>query len=149
MNNRSVKKVATATESELSAQFEKQQLSVYSGPLPSPKHLADYENIFSGAANRIFEMTEKQLAHRQYLEKKTVDTQSRNSTMGVIFAFILGMTAILGGIYISSCGFSLSGWGTVFVGLAALVGTFVYGKEANKKEILEKQKLINQMSQDK
>lgn len=137
-----------SVNSKLSVQVKNRQLSVYSGPLPLPEHLEGYETIFSGAASRIFEMTEKQLEHRQYLEKKNIDTQSRNSTLGVIFAFVLGMTAILGGIYISLCGYSMSGWGTVFIGLAALVGVFVYGKESNKKELLEKQKLINQMNQN-
>ena len=58
------------------------------------------------------------------------------------------MTTVLGGIYVSSAGSSLVGLATLAVGLSSLVGVFVYGKHANKEELLEKQKLMEQMNQN-
>ena len=129
-------------------QHSEQSLEIYKGPLPSPEHLAAFEAVYPGTADRILKMAESQIAHRQYLEKKTVDTQASNSVWGMRFAFILGMTTVLGGIYVSSAGSSLVGLATLAVGLSSLVGVFVYGKHANKEELLEKQKLMEQMNQN-
>lgn len=44
----------------------------FSGPLPPPKHLAEYERILPGAAERIFRMAEDQATHRRSLEQAVV-----------------------------------------------------------------------------
>ena len=36
----------------------------YSGPIPPPRLLQDYENIVPGLADRIMTLTEKQSSHR-------------------------------------------------------------------------------------
>lgn len=117
-------------------------MMAYSGPLPMPQHLEQYEAICSGAANRIIAMTEAQLKHRQQLEKEVVKINGRNSTIGVCFGGVVAVLSILCGTYIILKGNEISGYVTMFGSLSTLVGVFVYGKRANKKELIEKQKLM-------
>jgi uncharacterized membrane protein len=44
----------------------------FSGPLPPPEILAQYNEIVPGAAERILKMAEEQSAHRRGLEDKTI-----------------------------------------------------------------------------
>ena len=117
----------------------------YQGPLPPPVHLADYEEICPGAADRIITMAEYQAGHRQDIERRVVKSQSINSLAGIICGFLLGLASIGFGAWIVVTGHSLEGLGTMLMGISALVGTFSYGKRANVKEIVEKQKLVNQL----
>lgn len=117
----------------------------YQGPLPPPTHLADYEDICPGAADRIITMAENQAGHRQDIEKRVINSQSINSLAGIICGFLLGLASIGFGAWIVVTGHSLEGLGTMLMGISALVGTFIYGKRANVKEIIEKQKLVNQL----
>ena len=52
------------------------------------------------AAERILVMAEKQAEHRRALESKVVRSNIFNQTLGQIFAFILGLIAIGGAIYL-------------------------------------------------
>ena len=81
-------------------------------------------------------------APRLSLETKALNTDSRNSLLGVIFAFILGLTTIVtGGIVV------LKGqpWpGTIIgsVGLVGLVSAFIYGTRERRTERESKAKAI-------
>lgn len=104
------------------------------GPLPSPSHLEKYEQILPGAADRIISMAEKQSSHRQDLEKQVIKSDIRNSLLGLIFGFIIG----LGGV---SCGFYLIYIGKIIEGglfsgatIVALVSAFIYGSTQRRKE---------------
>lgn len=43
----------------------------YSGPIPPPDIIKDYENILPGSADRIISMAEKQADHRRDIEKNS------------------------------------------------------------------------------
>jgi uncharacterized membrane protein len=66
----------------------------YSGPLPHPRHLKEYEAIYPGAAKIIFDMAQSQREHRQTLERKVIESNITNERTGIFFAFIL--TAAIG-----------------------------------------------------
>ena len=109
----------------------------YSGPLPHPKHLEKYEDVCPGAADRIIAMAEGQAKHRQNMEHFVIKANGRNSTLGVIIGGIVAVLAIGCGTHIIE-----SGYITMFGSLSTLVGVFIYGKRANRKELIEKQKLM-------
>ncbi|MFD1548208.1 DUF2335 domain-containing protein [Levilactobacillus fuyuanensis] len=113
--------------------------SLFSGPLPSPDQFLKYNQVLPGAADRILTMAEKQMAHRQSIEDKVVVSNTRNSMMGVISAFILALTAICGGIYLAVIGHS---YGTLLslTGLGSLIYVFIYGTRSSRKEREEKSK---------
>lgn len=113
----------------------------YRGPIPPPELLRGYDEVLLGAAKRIFEMTENQQSHRMELEKLVISSNTKDAHLGVIFAFILGLVVISGGILmiLMDKGAVL---GTIFsfAGLATLLGTFIYGTRSNSQERIEKNK---------
>ena len=59
----------------------------FSGPIPPPDIIEKYERIIPGSADTIITMAEKQAAHRQAMEKKMIESESRDGLLGIIFAF--------------------------------------------------------------
>lgn len=107
----------------------------YRGPIPPPELLAGYESILPGSADRIIAMTERQQKHRIDLESTVVSSNAKDAHLGVIFAFILGVLVIGGGIAIILLDKGVALGSTFsFVGLATLLSTFVYGTRSNSKE---------------
>jgi uncharacterized membrane protein len=97
--------------------------------------MAKYEEVCPGIANRIMAMAEKQSLHRQIIEQTAINASSRNSTMGVIFAFIIAMSTLLVGAYcIVFLNKDLLGTLIGGVGLGSIVGTFIYGTRSNRAE---------------
>ena len=72
---------------------------------------------------------------RQYnpvLQKITGAVQRTHQ--GQIFAFLLGVIAICGGLGLLFLGRSIIGLSVLIGAVASLIGVFIYGKESNKKE---------------
>lgn len=106
----------------------------YSGPIPLPTMLEEYNRIVPGSADRILRMAEEQTTHRHSLEKKVIGTDSRNSLLGIISAFIISLAALALAAYAIHLG--QVGAGT-FIGttsFAALVAAFIYGTQSRKTE---------------
>ena len=55
----------------------------FSGPLPPPEILAKYNSVVPNAAERIITMAETQAAHRQRMESKVIESNVRNSQLGL------------------------------------------------------------------
>jgi uncharacterized membrane protein len=83
-------------------------------------------------------MAEQQAAHRQRLETVAIGSNATTQKWGLACAFIIAMSAICGGIWLSLRGMSGTGLTAIIGALVALVGVFVYGKSEQKKELAEK-----------
>ena len=118
----------------LQIQKQAQIQQIYSGPLPQPEDLEKYNTIVPGAAERIIIMAEKQAKHRQELEKIAIKSGDRNSLLGQIFGFIIGLAAISAGSYGIYKGVNLGGIATIISTIGALVYVFVYGSQQRRKE---------------
>ena len=105
-----------------------------SGPIPDAEQLAKYDSVCQGAAHRIIAMAENQSEHRQAIEKTVVKTNARNSTLGVIAAFILGVLTIVGGVFLAYNGRELSGAVLGGTGLVGLATVFIYGTRSSRRE---------------
>lgn len=75
-----------------------------SGPLPDPLTLAEYEKVLPGTADRIISTFERQVEHRHSLEGRVITSQQERQAAdialerrGQCFAFVIGMTGLLGG----------------------------------------------------
>lgn len=117
-------------------------VELFSGPLPPPDLLAKYNEIVPNAAERILRLVEIQTEHRHSLEKAVVDGQEKRAWVGMVIAGLIGLSAVIGGTLVMLQGYDLSGWGTMFTGLATLVGVFIYGNESRKRERIEKTKIL-------
>lgn len=70
----------------------------FRGPIPPPSIIKGYEEVVAGSADRIIKMAENQAAHRQEMERKMIRDDSRDSLLGIIFAFILGIGCIIAAV---------------------------------------------------
>jgi uncharacterized membrane protein len=112
----------------------------FSGPLPHPDILKKFDEVYPGAAKIIIDMAKEQSEHRQILEKTVINSDIRNSKLGLIFGFIIGMTGIVAGVVVIVTGQVAAG-SILFAGtLGVLVGTFVYGSQGRRKEREDKDK---------
>lgn len=110
----------------------------YIGPLPPPEILDHYNSIYPGSAKIIIDNFIAQSEHRRSLEKIVIKTGSRDSLMGIIFAFIIGMTTVIGSIVCILQNKEGAGTSLGIVGLSSLVGTFIYGTRQKKQELESK-----------
>ncbi len=112
-------------------QVEYSRTTFFSGPLPTPEMFFQYDQILPGAADRILGLTEREMEHRQQMEQGFLRIHSRNSLLGIFSGALIGLSAVLGGVYIAAVGGNIEGAGVALGGLTALVGVFVYGKKAD------------------
>ena len=106
----------------------------FSGPLPPPEILAKYNSVVPNAAERIITMAETQAAHRQRIESKVIESNIRNSRLGLHYGLIIGLASVLGGVVCILYGHEIGGTILGGTGLSSLVGVFVYGSIQKKKE---------------
>ncbi len=111
----------------------------YSGPLPHPEVLEQYNRIIPGGAERIFAQFESQAAHRQKIESSVIRSNAFVQIFGAVSALLLGALALGGGLFLVEQGKSLEGFGAFFTSLASLVGVYVYGKKSQVDERRAKQ----------
>jgi len=64
------------------------QTEAFSGPLPHPRHLAQYEQIQPGFADRIIRMTESVVAANIESAKDRIDRDDRYRQLGMWLGFI-------------------------------------------------------------
>lgn len=98
----------------------------YSGPIPPPQMLEQYGRIQKDLPERILAMAERQSQHRINLERLIVRGDSYRATMGLLFAFVIALTALVGGFYLVSIGMEGYGIAAIITAIATMVGPFVY-----------------------
>ena len=105
--------------------------SEFSGPLPPPAILKQYDEIEPGLANRIVCMAEKEQEHRHGCENKCVKADSRDSLLGIVSAFLIcvsmiyaGVKIVLGVPHISGL---LSGSVISLAGFGGVIGVIIRG----------------------
>ncbi len=111
----------------------------FEGPLPPPQILQAYNQIVPHGAERIFAIFEKQVDHRQELEKSVVTTNTRLQVQGFWAAFFLALLVICGGFWLTFLGKSLLGMIAILGPLAGLITIFVIGRARQSAELSTKQ----------
>lgn len=109
------------------------------GPLPNPEILDRYEQILTGAADRIMAMAEDEAKHRHEMEKRSLEADINGMNADILdtkrgqwFGLIIGLTAIISGSIVSIYG---SPWAGGFIGasgVAGLVTAFIKGRSQNE-----------------
>ena len=97
------------------------EMQEYSGPVPPPAFLAEYENVQKGSADRILRMAEKNCDSRIYCEKKTVDGRYKVNLRAQPLALILTILLLVTAVIFMYLGYP--GWGgtiAVFVVVCAI-----------------------------
>lgn len=114
--------------------------SYFSGPIPPPDTLKEYDSVVENGAERIFRVFENQSAHRMDLEQFAVKHQIKQSGRGQIFGLIIALVCIALATLLALFGQTIVAsviGGTTVVSLAA---TFMIGRSSQKKELQQKKK---------
>ncbi len=137
-NKRNKPKIQNKQDSKIKREVIIQTLS-FSGPIPPPAVLREYNEILPGAAERILRSAEIQSTHRQELEKIIVTGDDKRATRGQIFAGCISLVIL-------SFSFILILFDKVLVGsifgggtILTLIGFFIYGKRSEGKEKNQKE----------
>ena len=101
-------------------------------PYPPASELEGYERTLPGAADRIFSLVEAESLHRRELEKKALEKESRDSLIGFAAAFVVAMTATIGGGFLVYSDYPIAGSIFGLSGVASIVGAFL--KTPNKTQ---------------
>ena len=123
------------------------QLEAFSGPLPSPQMLAEYNTVVPDGAERLLRIFEQQVTHRMELDNKeieldnkeisndqySIEQQFRESNRGQIFGFVIALVGIGSSIYLALHGHDIISeiFGTTTI--VGLVAVFVIGKKRKEK----------------
>ena len=114
--------------------LHQQSVQSFSGPLPPPAVLKEFNQIVPGAAGRIIKMAEGQFTHRTEIEKKVIDSDISRSKWGQVLGFIIAILGLLVSLITILRGQEVSG--SIIGGgtLVSLVSVFMYGTKSRKKE---------------
>lgn len=100
----------------------------FSGPIPPPEILQQYDQVISGAAERILAVAEKDAEHQREIEKSAIQFASREVKRGQWCGLAIGISAFITSIVALVLGSeqtaSILG-GTTVIGLVAV---FVTGR---------------------
>ena len=112
----------------------------FQGPIPHPELMKGYEEALPGSADRILRMAEEQSSHRRKMEEQYMRTQSRDSLMGIMAAFLIAIVIVVCGtviiINVPSTAGVIAGSLLNLVGIGTVVGTFLRGpRKSNGEEV--------------
>ena len=76
----------------------------FSGPIPPPNILRQYEDILPGATDRILTMAEAQSKHRQHMEKTVVEGDTKRSAQGLWAGTVIVLATLAFCAYLAKLG---------------------------------------------
>lgn len=129
-----VKRIGSLVPKGQQAQVVAQVVSLvqqesFSGPLPHPRHLAQYDEILPGLAERIVCMTESNLDHAQRMQEKALDSDIQDMKIGRLYGFIV-LVLLIGAAGVSGyAGMIELAIAFLSVGVAGVVGAFIKGRK--------------------
>ena len=134
-NLSSDKQSASHTNGDILASIE----ASYSGPIPPPRMLAQYDQITPGLASRLVAHAESEAQHRREMERLIIDAQIedrkhyyREARCGQICALIITLAALATGSYTALNGHEVAGSVIGIGGIGGIVTTFILGSNRHR-----------------
>lgn len=120
----------------------------YSGPLPTPALLKEFDNVVPGCAERIIRMAEEQAKHRQLLERTVIIGDSKRANQGLWVGGTIAFLFLVGAVFLIYNGHDWAGGILASVDLVSIVGVFIYGTVSRRSERIQKAKTMNPSTQN-
>jgi uncharacterized membrane protein len=114
----------------------------YKAPLPPPAILREYDDIYPGAAQIIFEAFERQSKHRQELERTVIASDIKRSAQGLWAGFAIALAGLGVSLWLGLTGHDVLAGVSFITDIATLAGVFVYGSQSRKHERLRKAEML-------
>ena len=112
--------------------------TTWSGPLPPPQTLAQFDQVYPGSAKMIMDSFHNQTIHRQELEKIAVNSNVAKERRGQKYGLAIGIIGILCGTTCILLGHDTAGATIIGADLLSLVSVFVLGKAKQTKDLKKK-----------
>lgn len=108
----------------------------YEGLIPHPRLMKEWEALVPGSAESIFKRFEEQSDHRLSSESKVIRAHNFKLYVSPVFAFIIAIGAIGGGVLIALNSAPYVGGFISFSGLATVIAPFLVSeyKQDKKKD---------------
>lgn len=116
------------------------QAAMYSGPLPPPSDLAQYDAIVPGMAERLLTKFEQQGAHRMSLETHVIHSDATRANWGLAAAFVFGLALLGASVYLIVNGYEMAGIVAIVTEFLTYGGLFLYGSETRRRERKEQRR---------
>lgn len=121
----------------------RQQMSMtqsfsFSGPLPPPQLLKQYNDVVPNGAERLMQMAERQQGHRHDLENVVINGNVKAEARGQWMGLLISVVVIVAGTYLAAMGKQITGGLLVGVDVVALASVFVIGKQKQQRELDKK-----------
>lgn len=100
----------------------------YSGPLPTPRQLDEYNRVSAGLGDRIVTEWQTEGSHRRIMERTALRGQLRAQSRGQVFALVIALAVIGGGLALLFTGRQAGGLVAILAPLATLAGVFIYNQ---------------------
>ncbi|MCX6381887.1 MAG: DUF2335 domain-containing protein [Armatimonadetes bacterium] len=121
----------------------------FSGPMPHPLILKQYEAILPGAAERILSMAERQQQNRIHLETVVVEGGAKRSNFGLVCSTLVLLATLSASVYMVKLGQAIAGVTSFVLALATLMGAFIYSTNNRRAERKERTALLSKMTEPK
>lgn len=110
--------------------------SHYSGPLPPPNLLSEYNEIVPGSAGTIINQFVSQGEHRREIEKAVIYSDIKRANWGLVAGFVIAFVGVVGSLFVMFAGESLAVAGLIaFVSsLATIVVAFIGANRRRREE---------------
>jgi uncharacterized membrane protein len=108
--------------------------SSYSGPIPPPSILREFDELDNGRAAKMLDLADAQSRHRMHLEREVILGDNNRAWAGLWCAFTLGvLTTSIGGSLVA---FGHDGAGATIAvsGAVGLVAAFFKGTNSRRME---------------
>jgi uncharacterized membrane protein len=111
------------------------QAQFTSSPVPPAELLEGYNSAIPNGAERLFTLVEAQSIHRQKIESKVVDGQSKRSDRGQVFAFILALCFGGVAVYFAAIGQSVLAGTVLTTTIGGMLTTFLLGQRNQHRNL--------------
>jgi uncharacterized membrane protein len=107
--------------------------SFFSGPLPPPAMLREYNEIVPGGAERIMARSEKEQAHRHEMQNKTVTGTINRDKRGQWMAYSITLLILLIAAVFAWRGDTVFSGALITIDLIGLASVFIMGRVVPKR----------------
>lgn len=109
---------------EIIQKLEMSRSITYSGAVPPPEMLREFDKIIPNGADRFMKMAENQSEHRRKMEEKIVKSNVRNENLGLVFAFSISIIGLISAAILAYKGNNVGAGVFAIPALGGLVNSF-------------------------
>lgn len=105
---------------------------IFTGPLPRPQDLAEYDRVLPGAAERLVRMAEIQQAHAADMERLIIAADIEDQKRGMRFGLLALLLLIGAAAYFAWTGNTVAAGLFLTAGVLGTIPAFIIGRDQRK-----------------